>query len=320
MKPLGEKLHKGNVWQVVMNVPQTSSVPSPSPSATPTPTITPTQTATPTPTVTPTNTPTPSSTPAPPFDADAATYLASVIAQGGTLSPTISAATNTLFTGLKTDGIYSKLKRMYPFIGAVGNSNSINALNPGTNNISFNGGWTHSVSGSTPNGSTGYGNLGVLGSGGVGLSGSNYHHSLYVNAPKVGANFEYDLGGQVDIFQQLVESTDYRYSKVSRGDNGSEYQNPPPFFTGFFANSSQDPNFILQVRTAQSNRSFAIGSYIIPIINTYLGARNENGTTNQFASKRYAFLTFGERLSSSELNNLESKINTFQTSLGRNTY
>ena len=61
MKPLGEKLHKGNVWQVIMNVPQEQ--PSASPSPTPTPTITPTQTATPTPTVTPTNTPTPSSTP-----------------------------------------------------------------------------------------------------------------------------------------------------------------------------------------------------------------------------------------------------------------
>jgi hypothetical protein len=71
MKPLGEKLHKGNVWQVVMNVPEQTSAPditpSPTPSATPTPTITPTNTSTPTPTVTPTNTPTPSSTPPPSF-------------------------------------------------------------------------------------------------------------------------------------------------------------------------------------------------------------------------------------------------------------
>lgn len=67
MKPLGEKLHKGNVWQVVMNVPQTTSVPnitpSPTPTNTQTPSVTPTNTNTPTPSVTATQTGTPTPTP-----------------------------------------------------------------------------------------------------------------------------------------------------------------------------------------------------------------------------------------------------------------
>jgi hypothetical protein len=44
MKPLGEKLHKGNVWQVVMNVPEQTSAPDITPSPTPTLTNTPTPT------------------------------------------------------------------------------------------------------------------------------------------------------------------------------------------------------------------------------------------------------------------------------------
>jgi hypothetical protein len=57
MKPLSEKVGKGNVWgSQVMNVLKEESVPV---SPTPTPSITPTQTITPTPTLTPTPTPTP---------------------------------------------------------------------------------------------------------------------------------------------------------------------------------------------------------------------------------------------------------------------
>jgi hypothetical protein len=71
MKPLGEKLHKGNVWQVVMNVPEQTSAPditpSPTPTNTQTPSVTPTNTNTPTPSVTATQTGTPinTSTPTP---------------------------------------------------------------------------------------------------------------------------------------------------------------------------------------------------------------------------------------------------------------
>ena len=72
MKPLSEKVGKGNIWgSIIMNVPEETSGPSVSPtptptitsSPTPTPSITPTQTITPTPTETPTPTPTPSPIP-----------------------------------------------------------------------------------------------------------------------------------------------------------------------------------------------------------------------------------------------------------------
>jgi hypothetical protein len=57
MKPLSEKVGKGNVWgSQIMNVEKEESVPV---SPTPTPSITPTQTITPTPTLTPTPTPSP---------------------------------------------------------------------------------------------------------------------------------------------------------------------------------------------------------------------------------------------------------------------
>jgi hypothetical protein len=76
LKPLGEKIDKGNVWRPILNqpvniykepvtTPQVTPSPTPSPSVTPTQTPTPSGTGTPTPTPTSTSTPTPSpSTPA----------------------------------------------------------------------------------------------------------------------------------------------------------------------------------------------------------------------------------------------------------------
>jgi hypothetical protein len=330
LKPLGEKTWKGNVWVPILNQPL-NVLKVEEPAVSPTPTQTMTMTATPTMTVTPsstpaatgtpTPTPTPSSTPPPAFDADAATFLAAVINSGGTVDATMSAATDTLFVGLKADGIYNKLTRMYPFIGGVDGSNRINALNPTVKNITFNGGWTHNASGSTPNGTTGYGTIGIIGAGGDALIGNNYHHSIYIGAAKTSANFEYDLGATIDpSLESILESTDYRYSRVSRADNAQEYQQPPSAVTGFFANSSDNPDFILQIRTTQTSRSFGIGSWVIPSINLLLGARNDNGSIMQYSTKQYSFLTIGERLSSTELSNLESRINTFQTSLSRNVY
>jgi hypothetical protein len=71
MRPLGEKIKKGNYWipvPIAVNVPPVPPI-SPTPSPTPTNTQTPTQTNTPTltntPTQTPTNTGTPTPTPTP---------------------------------------------------------------------------------------------------------------------------------------------------------------------------------------------------------------------------------------------------------------
>jgi len=62
MKPLSEKVGKGNIWgSQVMNVLKVDPTPTPTPSVTPTSTQTPT--VTPTPTLTPTQTTSPTPTP-----------------------------------------------------------------------------------------------------------------------------------------------------------------------------------------------------------------------------------------------------------------
>ena len=81
-------------------------------------------------------------------DPNARTYINTVLAAGGSLTDPQQTAIDTFYQELKADGIYSNLYIMYPFLGGVANANKINALNPGTNDLTFNGTWTHSSTGS----------------------------------------------------------------------------------------------------------------------------------------------------------------------------
>jgi hypothetical protein len=71
------------------------------------------------------------------LDPDATTYLNAVVAAGGTVDPTISAAVNTLFVDLKTNSLYTKLFDFYPIVGSTRDSHSINAKSPGTYPIAW---------------------------------------------------------------------------------------------------------------------------------------------------------------------------------------
>lgn len=81
-------------------------------------------------------------------DPDANTYISAITTAGGTLSGAEETAIQTFFTDLKTAGVYSKLYTLYPFLGGVADSNKINAVNPGSNDLAFNGTWSHSATGS----------------------------------------------------------------------------------------------------------------------------------------------------------------------------
>ena len=330
--------------------PTKTSTPTPTPSITPsvtstltpTPTVTPTNTATPTPTITPTLTPTPSSTPPVAFDVDAAAYLAAVLATGGTLNATISAATNTLFTSLKSNGLYSKMSLMYPYLGAVANSNAINAINPGTNSLVFTGPFTHSISGSVANNqttsqaSTQW--VGPPTSGSI----SNFHFTFYTNSTNSavyggGAVYNQEFGNLNTLFSTNAVfgwlsgadwGVDGGQSYFNGGTNGTYLtvsQATMSGTTGLFGSSRTNTTTMKaykngsQVGTTQStlvDQSWPTTTLMSP---GWTSPPNNSG--NQVTStRRRAFTTFGTSLTDGEMSTLSTIINTFQTTLGRNTY
>jgi hypothetical protein len=315
----------------VIFAPDEINPPSPTPSntvsptTTPTPTQTPTQTQTPTTTPTPTLTPTPSSTPPSAFDPDAAAYLEAVLNAGGTgITTTVSGATDTLFTELKTNGLYSKIKVMYPIIGGVANSHAINAVNLTANTLTYINTINHSLSGMTASGvaaaNTGF-NMSSN------YPGNDMTFGAYVNStPSFNDNY---IIGAFETFQNFV-SWDYRVGAAGidlkytqntttyRIDIDSDVENA----IGFTQATSDGTGIIFRHENILSATTLtgAIEGTGLPNLEMYICNLNLAGTPYRPQEGRVCFAYIGDYMDSSELSLMSSIVNNYQTSLQRNTY
>jgi len=283
-----------------------------------TPTPTPTSSITPTPTITPTITPTPST---PSLDPDAAAYLADVVASGGTTDATIEAAVDTLFTDLKSNGLYSKMILFYPFVGGTSGSHSVMGIRTSgsTYDLSMVGGMTHGVSGSTGNGT----NSGMN----TQYDSSNLPVDRAMGAYISSADLtpHYDMGGGSG--NQNVIITSY-------GAGGLGY-------IGFGAYKTYDPTIvgdrnggnIVGTITGTTYNGWKNGTQVITNStgandrsNKYLSLLCDNRlnipsfSTTESSSSTMSFAFYSQFLTNTEATTLSTIINTFQTSLGRNIY
>jgi hypothetical protein len=264
------------------------------------------------------------------LDPDATTYLNAVIAAGGTVDPTISAAVNTLFVDLKANSLYAKLFDFYPIVGSTRNSHSINAKSPGTYPIAwFDTGDVHSYSGFTlpgPSGGAAYGRFSGLSTTDIATSGGDVHISQYIWKDGVAGN---DTG--YDLCASDANNGNQNYIIVNfNGGTTSYYDWQGSYNTT--VSSINTLGYWNLTRNATDTESvlFKNGSQIANATDTihycatdyFIGAEPVGGNVIAGGknSKGYNFFTFGYRLSVSEESTLSTIINTFQTSLGRNTY
>jgi hypothetical protein len=311
-----------------------TQTPSETPTQTPTNTATPSETPTQTPTntATPTNTPTPSSTPPAAFDADAAAYLAVVIASGGTVDATTSAATNTLFTSLKSNSLYTKIIAFYPYIGGVGASNRLEAKLQTDKYITFNGGWTHNVSGATPNGTNGWATNNTFLNTAMTLN--NNAILGYLGTDNVyGADYCIDFGTADDLgtngLNGLIggssqpDPTSYFYNNDGAATRITVSSAIIPTGIGQFALNRTSSNVFnvwrngTKIATDTDTNTGALPSirpYYMPIANNIIVY------VNKWSRRRHQFDVLSAGLNDTEMTNLFNIINTFQTSLSRNVY
>jgi hypothetical protein len=294
---------------------------------TPTPTITQTQTPTNTPTNTPTttttNTPTPTATPAPPFDADAAAYLSAILLTGGTLSPTISAATNTLFTELKSNSLYNDIDVLYLMVGETAASTALNALRTKSQfditwsnvaNLTFN------TSGVTNN-SNGYGN-------------TNYNPSVEASATNTSWGIYHtagNMGGETYSFGAASTAGGVRLNNhYFVGGNNMTVYGYSNSYVSMIATASAQGSWIgtfnssnlknLARNGVSSTAVSADGTVALVNLKYYLFTLNiNNAPYNPFTGRIQSFF-ITKYLTPAQVTTFDTIINTFQTSLGRNFY
>jgi len=285
-----------------------------------TPTITPSSSGIPpSPSVTSTSTPTP--TPTPQGVSEAQTYMSAVIAGGGTLDATASGATYQLFYDLFNYGLWSKLYAFYPLLG--GNSSggqSVNGKTPGTRNMTWNGGLTFSTNGVVSNGSNGWGNTNCnpVNFGGI----ADFHMSFYSRTDQQVSTAQFDMG----VYQDSGSNQRTQLNSRSTLDDTRGVVNATT--QGTFSNTNSQGLFTITRRTGPDTEFYKNGTSLgnsnvatVGIPNGVIGlcARylSVSDTISTPTTRQYAFVTIGTTLTDSEVSNLYTAIQNFQTTLGR---
>jgi hypothetical protein len=312
----------------------TAGIPSPTPTSTPTmtPTNTETPTTTPTPSITATNTQTPTttatntSTPTPtptqPFDSDAAAYLAAVLSAGGTgITATVSGATNTLFTSLKSAGLYNDISAMWLQLGGVAASCRLESKLQSAYNLTFFGGMSHSYSGSTGNNSNAYADPSFTQSL---INPNSVYFSVYINNNFTVATldtFEFGCG------------PGYRGLISAKYNNGNTYAHSLGNASQFaqVANAVTPGFYMVNASGSTSYQAYKNGSQISNITRTFttpvsthkylLWNWAQNGTnpwSSGYSPARMASILFGTNMNGTKQTTLHTLIHNFETTLGRN--
>jgi hypothetical protein len=249
-------------------------------------------------------------------DADALAFITAA----SITDSTQQSAINTLVTQLKTYGIWTKLKAVYPFVGGNATSHKWNLKDPrdldAAYRLVFNGGWTHSSTGALPNGTTAYADTKLTPS--SVLATSSTHVSVYSRTNATG-NYA-DMGAIQGIgtsyLQLLTKWSDNIFYGQMYDTNFSD--NTVTDSLGFFVGNRQSATGVKLIKNSTvitSKTSNVISSITSPL---YLGARNNNNVNAQnYSLREQAFASIGDGLTDTEASNFYTAVQTYQTTLGR---
>ena len=231
-------------------------------------------------------------------------------------NPTQQSAINTLVVSLKGYNIWTKFKAIYPIVGGVASSHSVNLKTPGTYNLTFATGWTHSSNGMTPNGAT-FANTNI--SPLTNLSQNSTHLSYYSRTNTTGTEVEIGVQSNNGLNYTIIEirttnSTSYLINSGITGTHTVTDTDSRAFYIGTrtasnVINGFRNSTKILNSSTVSTNN---------PERNIYLGAmHNSIGVAQYNSTKQCAFASIGDGLTDTDAANFYTAVQAYQTTLGR---
>lgn len=244
-------------------------------------------------------------------DADAQAFITAA----AITDPTQQTAINDLVVGLKTDGLWTKIHAAYPIIGGTSSSHAVNLKTPGTRNLTYTVGWTHSANGMTPSG-TAYAdsNFNPLT---VGITKTNFGVSAYsrTNIVQSGCLVGIVSGtSYIELRPRLSSTLDFLGCYDDSNAIGNYLTNSLGLFTASRSGTTQK---FYQGGTEKSQRTgFAATADING--NIYIGGRNFVGNpADTYSTKQTAWVAFHEFFDATQQTNYSNRIQTYQTTLGR---
>jgi hypothetical protein len=251
------------------------------------------------------------------FDADAQAFITAAVITDVTQQNAI----NTLVLDLKGYSIWTKMKAIYPIVGGSASSHKYNLKDPrdldAAFRLTFATGWTHSATGIKGNGTTAFAdsffNLSTQ------TTDTNISGGVYVreNTITIGQSFGACTGffEGLQFFAKYTDNNTY-FSANNYILNGS----------GNFVTDTRGL-FVVSKTGATQTQLFRNGSLIRtaspttvntpPNINVVIGARRNITVIQNYETREMAFVYFGETLNSTEIANLYTAVQAFQTTLSR---
>jgi len=260
------------------------------------------------------------------YDADALAYFT---ANTAITNDADKNAINTFYLGLKSDGIYTKIKAMYLPIWGSAAACKWNLVNPLDTNaafrLTFTTGWTYSSGGITP--TNAYASTFLIP--GTNLTNNNSHISVYLrtNSDNTGA----DIGIQDDMGVGVVQSTYYLIPRNSNILYGTIQTNDPNRISG--ANTDSRGFYITSRTSSTSLKQYKNSSIFGTNTNASTGTRarysmplgalryiNDAGsdTYGDYSNRQQSFASIGDGLTDTEASNFYTRVNTLMTYFGIN--
>ena len=239
------------------------------------------------------------------FDADALAFFDRVTTAGGSLSNTEKTAVNQLVLDMKSYSIWSKMKAIYPMVGASSAACSQN-LKSSSFTGTFSSGWTFASTGVTGNGTSAYMDTNCNANGFSSLHYSYYSRTTNTNGREMGV----ETAQGWDLIISLGGTIYGRFGISSISTSNSDSK-------GFYLNTEAPT---LQHKLFKNSSTLGTQSFYgnYPNANVFVGAINSYGTANYFSSKQCAFASIGDGLTDTQAADFYTCVNTFQVSLSRN--
>ena len=242
------------------------------------------------------------------FDPDAQAFITAA----GITNPTQQGAINTLVVALKGYSIWTKMKAIYPVVGGSASSHAVNLKTPGTFNLTFSSGWTHSSNGMHPNGTSAYAdtNFSISGQ----MTASNAAFGIYSRTNDTTGLKVIGAYDGTNVSRMWINLTN---GNIQIADTGQISYTANPS-TGFFMSRRDATNFNQSYKNGVSLGSVT-NNFSVFNRNFYLGATNDGGTPNYYSTHQLAFAFLGgnSALTNTDAANLYTAVQAYQTTLSR---
>ena len=235
----------------------------------------------------------------------------------GITDVTILGALNTFDLGLISNGLDTKMKAVYPFVGTTSTTQKYNFMDARDLDVAFrlqfNGGGTFSINGYQPNGTNAYANTFLSPSANLTLNSS--HISYYSRTNSNGTEIEIGSSqvGNYSLIEIRTAATTYFGVNQTSGILTYADANSQAFY---MANRTAS-NVVNGWRNSTKVASGTTASTALAGTTFYLSAFNQDSLPLYYSTKQCAFASIGNGLTDGEASTLYTLVQNMQTTLSR---